>query len=213
MPIAVPLHHLQLQPGSIVTIPNVGWQEFEALLQELPEARSTRLAYFQGTLELVSPLPQHERAIVIISDVVKLLLRKERRPWESLRSTTFKQQEVAGIEPDDCFYIANFAAVIGKERLNLMVDPPPDLAIESDLTSKTEMSAYAVLGVPELWIYASGTLSINVLQGDRYVESNVSPTFPEVAIAAVIPRAIQRAMEIGTSSALLEFEDWLDRQS
>ncbi|MBF2027691.1 MAG: Uma2 family endonuclease [Oscillatoriales cyanobacterium C42_A2020_001] len=212
MPIAVPLHRLQLQPGSAVTVSNIGWQEFETLLQELPEHRSTRLAYFRGTLELVSPLPQHERAIVIISDVVKLLLRRAQRPWESLRSTTFKQQEIAGIEPDDCFYIANFAAVIGKERLNLMIDPPPDLAIESDLTSKTEMSAYAVLGVPELWIYASGRLTINVLQGDRYVESIHSPTFPDIAIADVVPTVIQRANEIGTSLALLEFEDWLNQQ-
>ncbi len=74
------------------------------------------------------------------------------------------------------------------------------------------MDAYAVLGVPEEpWIDASVALSINVLQSDRSVESSTSPAFPNVTIAVGIPTVIQRAMEIGTSLVLLEFEDWLDR--
>lgn len=54
------------------------------------------------------------------------------------------------IEPDNCFYIQNEAAVIGKERLDLSVDPPPDLALEIDLTSRTYPSIYEALKVPEL---------------------------------------------------------------
>jgi Uma2 family endonuclease len=112
----------------------------------------------------------------------------------------------AGIEPDDCFYIQNCQAVIGKERLDLSVDPPPDLAIESDVTSKTELEAYAALRVPELWIYAKGTFSINLWQTDRYVESAVSLAFPGVAIAQLIPQFVQRSKQVGGSQALEEFE-------
>ena len=74
--------------------------------------------------------------------------------WESLGSTTFKRGDMTvGIEPDDCFYIANHASMIGRDRLDLTVDPPPDLAIEVEITSKTQLSAYEALGVPEIRRY------------------------------------------------------------
>ncbi|MFB2978920.1 Uma2 family endonuclease [Microseira sp. BLCC-F43] len=210
MPVTTPIRQIQLKPGSVVIIPHINWQEFEQILEELGEKRSTRIAYSQGTLEIMSPLPQHERAIVVISDLVKTLLRKQQRPWESLRSTTFKRQGIAGIEPDDCFYIQNYRAIIGKDRIDIEIDPPPDLAIESDLTSKTETDAYTAIKVPELWIYGAGKFVINLLQNDEYVESIASPTFPDLPITDIIPRMVERAREIGMYQVLLEFEAWLD---
>lgn len=210
MPVTTPIRQIQLKPGSVVIIPHINWQEFEQILEELGEKRSTRIAYSKETLEIMSPLPQHERAIVVISDLVKTLLRKQQRPWESLRSTTFKRQGIAGIEPDDCFYIQNYRAIIGKDKIDLAIDPPPDLAIESDLTSKTETDAYTAIKVPELWIYGAGKFVINLLQNDEYVESIASPTFPDLPITDIIPRMVERAREIGTSQALWEFEEWLN---
>jgi Uma2 family endonuclease len=212
MSIMTPIRQIQLQPGSVISIPNIHWQEFEEILEELGEKRITRIAYSQETLEIMAPLPEHERAIVVIADLVKVILRIQRRPWESLRSSTFKRINMAGVEPDDCFYIQNQQAVIGKNRLDLTIDPPPDLAIESDVTSKTRTDAYLVIRVPELWIYDSGKLKINLLSDDRYVESATSPTFPELPIPEIIPKAVERAKQIGTSQALLEFEDWLIQQ-
>ncbi len=212
MTITAPIHQLQLHPGSIVTIDDISWQDFEAIVQERGDRLSVRLAYFQGTLELMSPLPQHERSIVIIADIIKILLRKQNRPWECLRSTTFRQPGIAGIEPDDCFYIQNYRVMIGKERLDLEIDPPPDLAIESDFTSKTTVDAYTAIKVPELWVYATGTLTINVLQNGIYQVSSSSPAFPGLPLTEIIPHMIERAKVIGTSQALLEFEAWLDAQ-
>ena len=54
-----PVSQMQLAPGSAVTIPNVSWQEFESILQELGEHRSARVAYSKGTLEIMVPLPEH----------------------------------------------------------------------------------------------------------------------------------------------------------
>jgi hypothetical protein len=96
--------------------------------------------------------------------------------------------------------------VIGKDRIDLAVDPPPDLAIESDLTSKTRLASYVALQVPELWIYAADRLKIYQLNGNQYTEINFSPTFPGVDVVAVIPYFVERASEIGTSAALMEFE-------
>ena len=85
----------------------------------------------------------------------------------------------------------------------------PDLAIESDVTSKTESDAYIAIQVPELWVYGDGKLFINLLQNGEYVESPISSTFPDLAMLEIVPRVVDRAWEIGTSQALLEFEEWL----
>lgn len=209
MPTQTIISHIGLAPGSTISIPDVDWQKFESILEELGEARGSRIAYSQNTLEIMVPLPDHERSKVLISDVVETLLRRQCRDWESLGSTTFRRQlKSAGLEPDDCFYIANYETVIGKSRLNLAVDPPPDLAIESDYTSKTKLEAYLALQVPELWIYDNG-LKIYVLKNDAYVEVDLSPTFPEVAIIEAVTQVMVEAKKVGSSRALRAFEEGL----
>ena len=207
MVVMTKVSQIQLNPGSTIVIQDLTWPAFEALLEELGEKRNTHLAYYAGTLEIMSPLPQHERAIVVISDLAKVLLRLQRRPWESLRSTTFKRLGIAGVEPDDCFYIANYRAVIGKDRVDLAVDPPPDLAIESDLTSKTEANAYRAIGVPELWIYSAGQLAVQRFVDGEYVEVSESEVFPGVAIGLWVIWLMERVKTVGTSEALREFEE------
>lgn len=199
--------NLQLEPGQKITLQPVSWQRFEEMLAELGERRSSRIAYANGILEIMSPLPEHERSKVLLADLVKTLLKVQKRSYEPLGSTTFKRENMAaGIEPDDCFYIQNYQAVIGKDRLDLTKDPPPDLALEIDLTSKTELAAYQSLGIPELWIYAGGKLKINVLQEGIYVESQTSPTFPNLPVIEIIPQFIQRAKKVGFSQTIAEFE-------
>ena len=198
---------LQLEPGQKITLQPVSWQKFEEMLAELGERRSSRIAYANGILEIMSPLPEHERSKVLLADLVKTLLKVQKRSYEPLGSTTFKRENMAaGIEPDDCFYIQNYQAVIGKDRIDLTKDPPPDLALEIDLTSKTELAAYQILGVPELWIYAGGKLKINVLEAGIYIESQTSPTFPNLPVIEIIPQFIQRAKKVGFSQAIAEFE-------
>lgn len=137
------------------------WQQFEDILEELGDHQSSRLAYFKGTLEIVAPLLKHEQAKVVISYLLTTLLDELDMDWEPLGSTTFKRQEMqVGIEPDDCFYVQNHALMIGRERIDLSVDPPPDLALEIDVTSKTQLSAYEALQVPEIWRYEKDKLQI-----------------------------------------------------
>ncbi len=193
-----------------MTLQPVSWEGFEEILSELGERRSSRIAYANEILEIMAPLPEHERAKVLLADLVKILLKFQKQRWEPLGSTTFKREGMkAGIEPDDCFYIQNYKAVIGKNRLDLTVDPPPDLALETDLTSKTEIDAYEALRVPEVWIYQGGKLKINVLQAGSYVESETSPIFSGIAVVEIIPRFMQRAREIGVSQAVEEFETFI----
>ncbi len=204
-PVLKPVSQITLSPGSVITIPNISWLEFESILQELGEKRRTRIAYSNSTLEIMVPLPEHERPKDLISDIVKILLKSAGRRYEPFGSTTFKREGAAGVEPDACFYILNYQRMINRRRL-LPDDPPPDLAIEMDVTSKTKIDAYKIIGVPEVWVYDSGRLRIYLLQDGEYVESDMSPNFPEIAIAQLIPATVERAWQVGNLQALEEFE-------
>jgi Uma2 family endonuclease len=183
----------------------VSWQEFESILQELGENRASRVAYSKGTLEIMVPLPEHEKPKDLISDIVKILLKRTDRRYEPFGSTTFKREGTAGVEPDACFYIQNYQRMISRRRLQAD-DPPPDLAIETDVTSKTTLDAYEAIALPEVWIYDSGKLTIHVLGDGKYVESDSSPTFPQLPLTQVIPVTVERAWQVGSVQALEEFE-------
>lgn len=207
------LKQLSVPPGQRLLLHNVSWEEFEAILEELGEHRGSRLAYDKGTLEIMTPLPEHEAAKEIIGDLVKALLEELNIEFWTLGSTTFKNQQMAqGLEPDQCFYIQNEAAVRGKKRLDLTVDPPPDLAIEVDITSRTQPSIYEALGVPELWLCNNRQLQINVLQAGKYVESKSSLIFPGMPLIEVIPRYLEESKTVGRNKTMRAIRSWVREQ-
>ena len=203
--VAKPVSQIKLDPGGVITITNVTWQEFEKILQELGEHRASRVAYSNENLQISLSLPEHEISKDLISDIIKTLLKATGKKYEPFGSTTFKRQGAAGVEPDACFYIQNYQRMIGRRRLQAD-DPPPDLAIETDVTSKTTLDAYEIIGVPELWVYNNGSFAIYLLADGKYVESDTSPTFPEIAIAQIIPTIVERAWQVGSFQALEELE-------
>ena len=208
--VTLQLRQIQIPVGHRVLFQDVDWDEFEAILEELGENRCSRIAYFQGELEIIMPLPKHGKIKVIIGDLLKILLEELERDWESLGSTTFKRQEMAaGLEPDDCFYIQNAALMVGKERLDLTVDPPPDLAIEVDVTSKTQLSAYEVLGVSEIWRYENRKLQIYLLQDGQYRQSFISRSFPDFPVIEGVSRFVEMIWSEGMSRALRGFRSWV----
>ncbi|MFM7425407.1 MAG: Uma2 family endonuclease [Elainella sp.] len=204
IPVLKPISQLQLQPGSVVTVADVSWDEFEAVLQELGHRRASRIAYSNRTLQIMAPLPEHEISRDVLSDLVKLLLRWSGQMYEPFGSTTFKREGVAGVEPDACFYIQNYRQMIGRRRLEPS-DPPPDLAIETDVTSKTTLDAYQIIGVPELWIF-DGKLTIYCLTAGRYEPVKTSPTFPNLDLPELVTATMARVWQVGTNQALEEFE-------
>lgn len=201
--VTLQLRQLDVLPGQILRIQDVSWEEFERILAELGDQRSSRIAYSQGALEIRMPTPEHEVDKELIGDFVKLLLDELELDCECFGSTTFKRQEMAsGLEPDQCFYIANHAQMRGKRRIDLMVDPPPDLAIEIDVTSKTQIEAYAALGVGELWCYETGELKIYGLEAGVYVGRSDSRVFPQVPVVALVMALLAQSAEMGRSPAL-----------
>jgi Uma2 family endonuclease len=206
MTLTIPLPRIQIAPGSHLTIADVSWTDFTALLEGLGEKRHTRLAYYQGLLEIMSPLALHEKPNRILAYIVVTLLELRDQDWEDYGSTTLKRPPLAGIEPDTCFYIQNAALMRPARNLNLSELPPPDLAIECDLTSKTVIQAYESIQVPEVWIYANEHLSIYLYSEQGYQDSQRSQIFPELPLKIMIPQLITKAYRIGTRQMLRELK-------
>ncbi|CAD5930849.1 hypothetical protein NO108_01660 [Planktothrix rubescens] len=213
MVVTFELQQIDIQPGQHLILRQVSWKEFEAILEEMGEHRASRVAYYQGVLEIRMSLPEHETKKELISDFVKILLDELELDSQTFGSTTFKRPEMAaGIEPDNCFYIQNAALMIGKQRINLSVDPPPDLAIEVDVTSKTKLDAYLTLAVPELWIYTEGKLQIFVLQQGEYLSTETSPIFGNLPVIGGILQFLQQSEILGDSAARRGFRQWVRSQ-
>ncbi len=208
--VTLQLRQMVVYPGEKIHLRDVDWAEFEAIVVELGDRRASRIAYFDRTLELRMPLPKHEVDKELIGDMVKILLEELDIDNECFGSTTFKRQDLGvGVEPDQCFYIQNSAVMIGKRRLDLTVDPPPDLVIEVDVTSKTGLEVYRQLGVPEVWRFENGTLQISVLDRGVYQETETSVQFPNLPIAQKVSEAIIEGQLIGRSKVLKTFRLWV----
>ena len=204
MVVTLQLRQLDVPPGQRLLVRNLNWPEFERILTELGEHRASRIAYHQGILEI--RMPAHEVDKELIGDIVKTLLDELEIDCECFDSTTFKQEAMnSGIEPDQCFYIQNHAQMRGKRLLDLSIDPSPDLAIEVDVTSKTQIDAYINLGVPELWVYTQNQLKIYTLQAGQYESVTISPTFPELPILDWVTDVLVQSANLGRSPALRAF--------
>ncbi|MBW4612455.1 MAG: Uma2 family endonuclease [Desmonostoc vinosum HA7617-LM4] len=207
------LKRIHVPPGQRVLLQDVTWQELETILEELGEHRGARIAYDRGILEIMAPLPEHEYDKEIIGDLVKALLEELNREFISLGSTTFKNQAMAqGIEPDQCFYIQNESRIREKKRLDLTVDPPPDLALEVDITSRTHPDIYQALKVSELWRFDKGKLQINILQDGHYIESQESINFPGFSLNEVITYYLEQSMTAGRNATIKAFRLWVQKQ-
>src|SRR2546427_1959225 len=144
-----------LPVGAVLRFDDVPWEEYEQLLTDLGERYAVRIFYDHGRMEIMAPSTVHERPKNIISRLVNAIADELNIDIESLGSTTFRSQwKAKGAEPDDCFYVQNASAVIGKdEDFDIESDPPPDIVVENERGSASlhKFAVYSALCVPENW--------------------------------------------------------------
>ncbi len=194
---------ISIPPGSVLRIPG-SWSDFCQLRDSRGDGSIPRLRYRHGEILLMSPLPRHGREVNIIADIVKVLLDNEDRIYEAFTPITMELPDVGGIEPDYCFYIDNWQAAVGKDRIDWQVDLPPDLAIEIDVTSFTSELDFLPFKVPEVWLFKKYKLTIYQLIASKYEVSETSRYFPNISLSETIDRCFATAKEKGTSVAISE---------
>ena len=182
--VAPPIHQGTLsESGQCVILDRVSWETYEQLLSENGDNSGTHFTYDQGLLEIMVLSAEHENYKDIIFLLINLVAEEMSIDVVSYGSTTFKRKDLArGFEPDACFYIQNEARMRGKKRINLSVDPAPDLVIEIDITSPSlnKFPIFAALGVEEVWRYDGERVGIFALEAGQYVEQAKSSLLPPV---------------------------------
>ena len=159
----------------------ISWDQYEKILAALGD-HNLRVAYCEGTIELLSPGPTHESCGYLLGRMIDVLTEELDIPVQALGSTTLRRQAVErGLEADRTYYMANAGRLTEADHLDLETLPPPDLAIEVEITSSilNKLAIYAGLRIPEFWRYDGRTLRVFLLQADgAYLESSTSLAFP-----------------------------------
>jgi Uma2 family endonuclease len=200
-------------------LPNVSWQKFEQLLAELGEQRQTRLTYFRGKVELMTPIAAHDRCNQLLESLILVLAEELRYPVINLKPVLLRSPDLGcAAEPDACYYFQRSTLMQGKIEIRVPADPAPDLLVEVALTKSQldKLPIYAALGIPEVWRYVTtddkemmkGTLLVYLLQGDRYVESNRSAVFPVLSADRIL-QFLQESDSISLAASIRLLRSWV----
>ena len=200
---------IELPAGAVVRVPGT-WQDYQALLEHLGDCTSPRIKYRNGELLLMVPLPEHGKQLDIIVDMVKVLLRHQGLRFDSYHETTMDLPEHSGVIPDHFFYIGELP-VVGKRRIDWSTEPPPNLAIECDITSFTSVNDYLPYRVSELWIVRPQRIEIYKFQDERYIQVQESQFFGGFDLNAIFSECISDAYQFG-SGAIDKLSDRYPRQ-
>ena len=198
-------------PEQRVLLNNVSWKTYERLLMDLNDSCAPRLTYDRGTLEIMSPSSEHERYNRTIAQIVEELAVEMNLDFDSLGSTPFKRDDLdRGFEPDSCFYIQNVTSIRRKKRIDLAVDPPPDLIIEIDITSTSldRFSIFAAVAVVEIWRFNGSRLTIHELKSGTYEERDTSLAFTDIS-AAEITALIKDSERITRPEWVRRLRQWI----
>ena len=166
-----------LPPGATLVFQQVGWDQYEELLEDLADRPGLRVSYDEGKLEIMSPLPEHEEYKDSLYTLVRAFTEEHGITLETRGAATWKRRKLQkGTEPDTCFYVRNAERIIGRRKIDLESGPPPDVAVEINTTNESlsKFPIYAALGVPEIWRYNGKQTQFYELAGRGYTEISES---------------------------------------
>lgn len=200
-----------MPPGTALTFSHVSWDEYEELLEDLAESPSYRLTYDNGRLEIMTLSPEYEGPANLLPHLIAVIAEELDIDFLSRGSTTLRKKKRAkGTDPDDCYYFKEYKKISGKKRLDLTIDPPPDLAIEVDITSGSipKFPIYAAIGVPELWRHDGKQVQFYRLEDEDYYEIDASDLFPFLTPDVVL-EFLEEGEAEGTIAMVKKFRKWV----
>lgn len=200
------------QPPHVVL--NVGWEGYIAI-GEILRDQPVRMTYSNGSLEIMTLSLEHEGLKKLIARMLELMMFELRLDVKCGGATTFKREVIdSGLEPDECYWIAHAELMRNKQTFDQESDPPPDLAIEVEISrgTKARPPIYAALGVPELWCYDGILLRVLRLNAKRIYR----PASTSSALPMLPPEELSRFLAMRhtlSEQQLLELiVDWIREQ-
>ncbi|HVA51862.1 MAG TPA: Uma2 family endonuclease [Pirellulales bacterium] len=194
-----------------IVLSGISWQLYEEL-RENEDNWHVRMAYDNGRLELMSPSPSREVIKRLIGRMIEAFTAELAIPLRSLGSTTWKRRELGkGCEADECYYILNHHRVRSRLDVDLSIDPPPDLVVETEISRSAvrRMRIYAALGVPEIWRWRKNALTAYSLGADgKYVECEFSLDLPMLRVKDLEP-FLDFNLSADESAWIRTFQAWV----
>lgn len=181
-----------------VLLRSITWETYQTLVEN-PDRAGYLMTYDQGNLEIMSPSWNHELDKSLIGRMIEMFSLHENIDLATSASTTFKRSDLkSGFEADESYYIRNESVVRGKQEIDLLVDPPPDLVVEIEHSRSAinKLALLAQIGVPEVWRYDGQNLWIGQLGTNAYTQSGASEQLPGFPVDAVV----QTLQAVGTAS-------------
>jgi Uma2 family endonuclease len=193
----------------------IDWATYDALGDLLMD-RNIRMTYDGETLELMTPSPRHEHLKTLMARLIEVLpLEMEDLELLGLGSMTFKREDVErGLESDECYWIQSELAMRGKDEYDAMVDPPPDLALEVEVSRSVldRLEIYAKLRIPEVWRFDGEVIHILFLRPDgQYVEGERSSALPFLPVQELV-RFVGQCGTKSDSQIARDFQKWVREQ-
>jgi len=190
---------------------NVRWDTFVELADQR-RGSVPRMTYDEGVLELMSPRRQHENIGCLVGRLVETYTEALEIEIQSVASTTFKRKDLQkAFEADESYYIEHAEQIRPKQEVDLLVDPPPDLVIEVEITSSAirKLKLFAAMNVPEVWRHDGERLLMYQLSNGRYDSIVSSKALPGLT-AAMVDSILDKRFEFGETALVREFRNSLN---
>jgi Uma2 family endonuclease len=192
----------------------VTWDAYLKISDALDDQPGLRLIYCDRRLVFVGKSRRHDWFAERLGEFVKAMARGLGIPWEDAGQATYRREKLdAGLEGGKTFYFGEHAVLMrGPLDIDLAVQPPPDLAIEVEVSHSADaaMVAWGRLGVPEVWRFQpkSSQFTIFVRRDDgSYSQSERSLVFPALSSADVLEQ-LACANELGADRWNEQLEAW-----
>lgn len=193
----------------------IRWDSYVGLNDLLGERPGIRVVYCEGRLTIVTTSRRHDWYAERLGILVAFVADGLNIAWEDSGSATYRRRDRgSGVEGDKTFYFGSHAGVMkGAVEIDLATQPPPDLAIEIEVTHSADeaLAAWGRLGVPEVWRFDPDASHFAFLlrQKDRsYAPSERSLAFPALAVADVLEQ-MRLADSMGAGPWFAQLRDWV----
>jgi Uma2 family endonuclease len=191
----------------------LSWASYVALNDALSERTDVRVFYLDGRLTLVTKSFEHDSDAEYLGFLVGVIAGACRLECVPAGSATYRKPETTGVEGDKMFYFgASADRMKGQTRIDLASQPPPDLAIEVELTHSADdaIRAYASLGIREVWRFSPALNAITFLElqpNSTYVSSGESRCIPKLTPDDVLNQ-LKQGRALGLGRWLTELLTW-----
>jgi len=133
------------------------WEKFKLMQQASADSPGVRLAFYDGTIEILMPGQDHEFFKSLIGYLIETFFYDKGIQFKPTGSMTQEKAEEASAQADESY-------CIGESK------PIADLSIEVVFTSGGEgkLARYRALGVSEVWFWQDGLFTLHHLRETSY---------------------------------------------